>query len=517
MNRMLDQEPYTAAGPEPAAGPGPDREPEPEPGAELARLSRVNRRQRVLLVVALAAAAASGAGLVASTHVKSPAQRAAEAGAPRASVLTAQVARRVLTDSIVTRADVVAGTTQEITPTSAQGAVQLLVTGLRTAPGDTATAGRVLIEVSGRPVIALRGAVPAYRNLGPGDDGADVAELQDALRALGYSSGSDPHGHFGPGTKDMVSRLYQRLGYDVPTTGGPGDRADRSALDGAAQATVSAQRTVAADQSALSAAQQARAAARTGVPQAQQAVDQARTTLGYARDDLARAQQARADLVATTGVMMPENEFVFVPSFPVRVARINGGVGATVSAPLLTLQSGALIAHSVLQPGQQVLVKTGTKVQLSSETLGRTVSGTVTAIGAFSDTPAAGGQPTAGAGQAPAQAVAGYPVTITPDAPLPGSWSGQNVGLTISSAATAGPVLVVPESAISAGSDGQTSVTVLTPAGTRRRVAVEAGPTGDGSVAVDPVAPGALEQGDTVVVGVDNQGGAAVPTGGATP
>ncbi|MFV2109040.1 hypothetical protein [Micromonospora sp. LOL_015] len=70
--------------------------------------------------------------------------------------------------------------------------------------------GDVVAEVSGRPVIAMVGHFPAYRDVCPGMSGPDVAQLQRSLQPL-YGIRVD--GHFGAATEAAISRLYRRLGY----------------------------------------------------------------------------------------------------------------------------------------------------------------------------------------------------------------------------------------------------------------------------------------------------------------
>lgn len=74
----------------------------------------------------------------------------------------------------------------------------------------------MIVEVSGRPLVALQGAVPAYRDLVPGDTGADVAQLQRGLAAIGYPAGGDTAGTFGAGTAAAVAAFYTALGYTLP-------------------------------------------------------------------------------------------------------------------------------------------------------------------------------------------------------------------------------------------------------------------------------------------------------------
>jgi hypothetical protein len=457
--------------------------------------STLDRRRRLVLIVAVTAAVVSTSGLVASVFIKSPAQVAADSAAPPASVLTDQVERRVLTRTLVLRGTVTPAFSIEVTPTSDSTATRPVVTGLRAKAGAQLAAGDVLIEVSGRPVIALPGAVPAYRDLKPDDDGKDIAELQDALRTLGLPSGRDPHGHYGPGTKAAIGQLYDRLGYDVPTTGGPHDAGDQQALR-AAQATVTtATRQRDTDRAALATAQQ-----QGDAP----TVARARTALGQSQQDLDQASQGQAELIAQTGPMLPLSEFVFVPQFPVRLATLNAKVGDVVTGPVLTIEGGQLVVQATLQPTDHTLVKTGMPTAVDCELLGASATGWVTAVGALVAPPPAGNQNNngnSGAQSAPGSSTTpGYPMTVAPDQPLPPAWSGQDVRLAIEEASTSGPVLVVPLAAVSAGADGATTVTVLS-SGTRHRVPVRAGVSGSGYVEVDPVDGGTLVSGDRVVIG----------------
>ena len=57
--------------------------------------------------------------------------------------------------------------------------------------GDLLEPGDTVAEVDGRPVVALLGSKPQWRELGPSvDDGVDVLALEYALAALGYAA---PH------------------------------------------------------------------------------------------------------------------------------------------------------------------------------------------------------------------------------------------------------------------------------------------------------------------------------------
>ncbi|MBF9128850.1 peptidoglycan-binding protein [Plantactinospora sp. S1510] len=437
--------------------------------------------RRSVLVVAIGSAVLSTGGLVASTFVRSPQQMAANARAPQPSLITAVVERRVLESTLVTRGQVAPATTIEVSPVAAQGATIQVVTAVRVRPGDEVQVGRVLLAVSGRPVIVLAGAVPAYRDLKPGDSGPDVRQAQTALRRLGLDTGGDRAGVFGPGTKAAVRRLYARLGYDVPDTGGLAGRGDLEALDAAADAVASVRREVDALRRRI-------AADDTAEPGEQPLAQQ----LAQAQDRLARAQRKEADLVAHTGPMLPLNEFVFVPAFPARVSAVAARVGDQVKGSLVNIAAGPLQVVVKLRPDQAALVRPGMPAQMTAEMLNQQASGRIEGVGTLT-TPIAEG-PAEGGTEA-----AYHPMTVTSDKPLPAPWSGGDVRVALTAARTTAAVQVVPLSAVSAGADGRTSVSVLSGSGAARRIEVRAGVSGDGFVEVAPV-DGVLRDGDRVVV-----------------
>ncbi|MFI6687010.1 peptidoglycan-binding protein [Streptomyces sp. NPDC050485] len=458
-----------------------------------------------MLIVTAGAALLSVGGLVASVFVRSPEQDAAARRAPEPTALTAPVQQRVLTKSVILRGTVTAGGSVNFTPVQgqSQGAgAALVLTGIRKKAGSPVAPGDVLVEVSGRPVIALAGPVPAYRDLKPGDTGKDVGELQDALRRLGYADG-DPAGTFGPRTKTAVAALYADRGYDPPNTGGPHGAADQPSLTSARQAVTTARRAATA----------ARATRDTAKGPA--AIDAATTQLGYAEQDVTTAQKALDDLITRTGVMLPLAEFTFVPAFPARLSAVNGAVGSAVAAPLLTVDSGRPVVTTVLTQDQKSALREGMKVQLSAEVLGQDAKGAITTLGAYTTGTPNGGRGNGGSGGGqsgssgggqnggdPPQTRAGYPLTITPATELAAPWLGLDVRVTVTAASSDGPVLVVPATAVSAGADGRTSVSVRDTGGAPRRVPVTAGMDADGYVAVTAGPGFRLAAGDAVVVGL---------------
>jgi HlyD family secretion protein len=93
------------------------------------------------------------------------------------------------------------------------------------AVGQVVSQGEVLYQVSGAPVVLLYGTTPAYRALSEDMTGADVAELNADLVALGYVTSAEiPSGtdDFTYWTKVGVEKLQGALGVTENGTLAPG-------------------------------------------------------------------------------------------------------------------------------------------------------------------------------------------------------------------------------------------------------------------------------------------------------
>ncbi|MGY4390287.1 peptidoglycan-binding domain-containing protein [Streptomyces sp. TE12347] len=483
------------------------------------------RGRRVVLAVVGGAALMAVGGLLATTLVKSPAQVAAETGPPVQGVLTADVERRVLAQTVVMRGTVVADQSVAVSPQgvrSGEGAGAALVTKLPLKAGDPVTAGRLIAEVSGRPVFTLHGAQPMYRDLKPGSTGDDVAQLQQALRELGHGTGGDARGVFGAGTKAALTAHYRAIGYEpLPAVadGGAALKAAREAVRSATWAVEDASSPTGAagppegtgpggkggatPGPGASGSPAPGAGAATGAGAGRELV-RARQALGEARAALAAAE-------AADGPMLPTAEAVFLSSLPARVSSVGARAGSPVSGPVLTLSGGELVVEAYLKDDKRQLLRAGMTVVISSEVSGTDARGTVAAVATEpSAAQPAGPQPQQDPGQNPkgggtggsGGADLGYRMVVRADRPLPAGFAGQDVRLTVESAATDGEALVVPVTAVSAGADGRTVVTAVSAEGTQRRIEVRTGTSGDGFVAVTPTQVGALGAGTKVVIGV---------------
>ncbi|KAB2350758.1 peptidoglycan-binding protein [Actinomadura rudentiformis] len=377
-------------------------------------------RRRFLLSIVAASVVASVASLGASTLIKSPQQVAADAGPPRASVISAPVERRVLKESVILRGTVAPGRTIEVTPAAAAEG-RSVITRTTVKKGQRIKAGAVVAEVSGRPVIALAGAIPAYRDIRPGGKGPDVKQLQRALRGLGYSV-RDAEGTYGSTTQAAVRKLYEDRGYEPPAAQSPA----------------------------------------IGEPENEEPEG------GAAADGDPASARTRAK--PKPSVYLKAGEVVYVPRFPARATEVKATLGAQVTGAILKLATGELEVRGTLTAPDRKLVKPGMDVTIFSEESGRSARGRVRSIGAFT---ADGG--TAGAG---------HPVRVAGTTQLPEGFAGQDVRLTIEAASTDGPVLVVPASAVYGAADGSTQVIKLAPGGAQERIAVTAGATGGGFVEV---------------------------------
>ena len=147
------------------------------------------------------------------SRIQSPAEMAARTAAPEPSPILVPVESRVLSTDVVTRGTVRFGLPQPISiaPSIVKGGVGLISSLPR--PNTQFEEGQVIMSASGRPVFALRGAAPAFRDMAPGTSGGDVLQLEQALARLGFDPGP-VDGNYDQKTALAVERLYQKAGWD---------------------------------------------------------------------------------------------------------------------------------------------------------------------------------------------------------------------------------------------------------------------------------------------------------------
>lgn len=181
-------------------------------------------RGRGGLVVAAVLALTVVVGVVAfliGRGVSTPAQQAARAKAPSASVLTAPVDLTHARTTVVVRGTLTDGGAISVGAPGDLSGDLAVVTSVSTAPGAQVNEGSLIAAVAGRPVFVLRGQIPAYSAMSYGSTGIEVSELQAGLESVGFGIGFDTSGTYGAGTAAAVAALYERVGFKPITAPGP--------------------------------------------------------------------------------------------------------------------------------------------------------------------------------------------------------------------------------------------------------------------------------------------------------
>ncbi|MEU2835007.1 peptidoglycan-binding protein [Streptomyces lavendulae] len=175
----------------------------------------MTRKRTLALAAATAALAVTGAGFAVSTWN----EPAGGAGSKRAdSPLpqhTADVLRGDLNAAVQVNGKLGFATPQKINAGS-EGVLTWLP-----GTGSTITRGGRLYEVSGQTVYLMYGARPMYRELTEGDKGADVRQLKQNLRALGYGGGLADDDKFTPGTAKGLKAWQKAKGLKQTGTAKP--------------------------------------------------------------------------------------------------------------------------------------------------------------------------------------------------------------------------------------------------------------------------------------------------------
>jgi hypothetical protein len=172
---------------------------------------RSRKNVRVVLAGLIAVVVLAGAGWVAAGQIKSPAQIAADTAPPNASLLTAQVERRSLSTEVIVRGTGRYGKPEAISLPSSSLKTSAQVISRIPKPDQVLRERSTALTVSGRPVFVLQGATPMHRDLGPGDSGEDVLQLERALQRAGHNPGA-VDGRYDGATAGAVARLYRSRG-----------------------------------------------------------------------------------------------------------------------------------------------------------------------------------------------------------------------------------------------------------------------------------------------------------------
>lgn len=499
---------------------------------------RMSKKRLVMLccVLALMAIFAGGAW-VAGERIVSPAEAAARTAPPTPSPILVPIEKRVLKSQVVTRGTARFGTPIAISLAPSQlkaNAAALLTTLPR--PNTQFKEGDMICTASGRPVFILQGATPAYRDIVPGTSGADVQQLEEALKRIGFDPGP-VDGHFDTKTSDAIAAWYKAKGFEpfgptaeqlanlrlLETAHGDARKARLTATTASATAElgvkaarkkadhayhmasadiatkISDRALIALDPRAL---QTARAAADANLDLARSSVRTAElegeVTYQGAKDALKVAQfeselaTERSDKVAADlerakqklGIQLPLDEIVFIPALPVRVEQVNGIVGQAASGPVLSVTDNQIVIDSSLPLDVAPMVKPGLDVDIDEPALGFKAKGKVEYV---AESPGTRG-------------VDGYHFYYAVRVgQTPTALQGFSLRLTMPIKSTEGAVTTVPMSALSLSADGKSRIQIQR-AGELVYVPVEPGLTADGFVEVKPL-EGKLEVGQLVVVG----------------
>ncbi|MER5320835.1 peptidoglycan-binding protein [Streptosporangium roseum] len=171
----------------------------------------VRSRRRVLSGIVAGVVVIAGAGWAVGTRLRSPADEAALRQPPRPSLITSPVVRQKLTSTIAVSGTLAYGSPLPVSLAGVVGGTAEAQRVTRAPRPGRIVEGSVLMEVNGRPVFALRGKVPMHRTMAPGTTGADVRQLQTALRRLGF--GAPVTGVFDSATTAAIQRWYAKRGY----------------------------------------------------------------------------------------------------------------------------------------------------------------------------------------------------------------------------------------------------------------------------------------------------------------
>lgn len=448
-------------------------------------------RSRLVMITGGVAALSLVAGVVVGGRVMSPADAAAQKGPPPAEDVTVPVESRALESTVVGRGDVSYAGAVDVAPQLTGLETDPVVTGQVPAAGDEVAEGGVLLEIVGRPVLALAGDLPAYRTLRPGLSGPDVEQLEQVLDRLGYDPG-DVDDEYTTWTAAAVEALYDDAGYEAP-------EASRDLLD----AVDMAESELAAAEDALLSAEQALDQAKAGtgsvtptgdgsapadddgdgglagdVDAAERSVDRAQEKVDEAEAKLGEAQAAAA-------TPLPVSEVVFVPSLPRRVDSVEVGRGDVLDGVAMSISGADLVVTMAVDDADAELIAEDMPVEVTLPS-GGTVAGTITSIAEADGEDASGYEVVVGFGD----------LTAEQSTDL----RAANVKVTVPVESTEGEVLAVPLAALTAGPGGESRVEARRDDGTTERIEVEVGLTAEGYAEVTPV-DGDMAAGDLVVVG----------------
>ncbi len=288
------------------------------------------RRRTVALIVVGAVAVSSSAGWVAARRITSPADAAARTAAPLASPILVPVEERVLSTDIVTRGTARFGSPQQLllAPSALRGRAGV-VDSVPTI-GQELVDGDLVMTASGRPVFVLQGARPTYRDLGPGLEGDDVAQLESALERFGFPPGP-VDGVYDQATEQAVSAWYDAAGFEATTS----TTEQLAGIRQAEQTLANARLEVLTAAGSVAGAERDLATARAELGAAQAAAASGPATVAAAQAGYESAQ-ARAATVAAAGARRILDAQQQVTNAPALLAAAQADAASAIAAARAT-------------------------------------------------------------------------------------------------------------------------------------------------------------------------------------
>ncbi len=408
--------------------------------------------KRLVALVAGVAVLSLLAGIALMQFVISPAELAARTEPPEAGPVTALVEERTIENTIVTRGEVTYAGSREVEIDTAESDGRPIITGHVPKVGDLLGAGDIALEVVGRPVVVLKGALPAYRTLSIGMRGPDVLQLKKALDKMGYWAGDTDSDLFEWDTSAAVGALYEEIGY-APATGAEGSH---EALRAAEASARSAEIALTRAQNAYNQAARHPEGADLGADALE--VEEAEYALSAAYEDLEEAE---------IGVqpVLPAGEVLFLTSLPRRVDEVYVRRGDTLSGPAMVVSGAKLTIEGTVSQQDADLLEKG-MVATYTTASGEEREATITKISAPRSNASSSEGNQDDAPDEGVQTSDRFTVRLNPGKLSKEEISqlrGTNVRLRIPVASTDGVVLAVPLAALSASADGGNRVELLVP------------------------------------------------------
>lgn len=446
-----------------------------------------NRRRVVLIIVAiLAVVVLFGGGWVAAQSFESPAQKAAKAEAPPAGTVTATVASGNLQQTVSATATI--GRTSQESVTLNAALASGVVTRNPLAAGARITAGTSILEISGRPLLAMPGAFPFYRDLTVGDHGPDVKQLQAGLAAAGFQVSVD--GTFGAATTRAVQAMYNRSGYSIPTVEAPSVASSSGAGTAAATSTTAPSSAVSSGASTSDGSAVDAATTAGGSPATKAATQ---VSVPVAELIVFSSLPANAVTVPTTGTVLTATSAISVEGgTETATAPIASDATATITAGMTGTLTGP-------DGKQQPVTVSAVGPAEASPSADSTASGSGSGDSSTDSGVTIGGQPATSSG---ASSTDGSTIHLkATTGALPSAWLHKTGVAVITVDVAAKDSLIVPSIAVVSGGKGTAHVLKRDSDGTYISVPVTEVGALEGKSAIKPTGATTLKAGELVKVG----------------